>query len=234
MTTLNFTQQGKGEPLILLHGFLEDNSMWNFMLDAYPSNKIICIELPGHGKSIGMKGNWSLHNMALAVKNCILKSVGTSSISIIGHSLGGYIGLRIAEMLPQQMKHLILLHSHPWPDKEEKKKDRTRVAAIVDYNKTLFINEAIPGLFYDQKKYQTEIDNAIAIASKMKKENIIQTIYAMRDRHSKVSIFNTIPNLSVIQGAHDPLIDAKKMETLCHQSHANFFFNPQNRPYGSF
>lgn len=50
---LNYEISGKGqEPLVLLHGFLENNNIWND-LEPYLSERfsLIKIDLPGHGKS---------------------------------------------------------------------------------------------------------------------------------------------------------------------------------------
>jgi len=47
-----YTDQGQGSPIILLHGFLENSQMWDFAITALAEkHRIICIDLPGHGKS---------------------------------------------------------------------------------------------------------------------------------------------------------------------------------------
>lgn len=222
MNTLKYTVSGKGFPVVFLHGFLEDQTMWNTILPHFNAIQSICIDLPGHGASDGCSGECSLNTLSRQVKRLLSDIIPDKRFSIVGHSLGGYVALNIARDHDLSIKKIILLHSHPFPDPEEKKKDRTRVANIVDYNKLLFIKEAIPGLFYQPQSYTKEIITLISRASKMEKENIIQTIYAMRDRERNTAIFDKFgKNLHVIQGEFDSLIDAKMMgeymsTTACH------------------
>lgn len=227
MTQLNHKSRGKGSPVVLLHGFLENNSMWEPLFPALDNQQIISIELPGHGKSKGLEGGWNLPGITETVKNCIDAIIPQQDFSVIGHSLGGYVALELSRSCADRLNKIVLLHSHPFPDKEEKKKDRTRVANIVDYNKALFIKEAIPGLFYEAQKYQPIIEQLILDALEMKKTDIMHTIYAMRDRESSATMFPLLnEKLHVIQGEFDSLIDAKMMQEICSKSNAHFHLIP--------
>ena len=49
---INFSVTGKGSALVLLHGFLEDSSMWQrIVIDNSTRYKVVTIDLLGHGKS---------------------------------------------------------------------------------------------------------------------------------------------------------------------------------------
>ena len=48
----HYSDLGSGPVLVLLHGFLEDLSMWNHIVDALKkTNRVICVDLLGHGKT---------------------------------------------------------------------------------------------------------------------------------------------------------------------------------------
>ena len=72
-----------------------------------------------------------------------------------------------------------MLNSNYWSDSFSKKKDRERVSNIAFKAKNYFIQEAIPNLFSDQKKYKVEIQELIQDAQKMTPEAISYASLAM-------------------------------------------------------
>lgn len=221
---LNYKIIGDGNPVVFLHGFLESNFMWEEIIPELPMIKAICIELPGHGESQLLSENLSLPSIANAVKQT-LDSLAINSFSIVGHSLGGYVALYLAGYSSLKIEHIVLLHSHPWPDNELKKKNRNRAAKIVDYNKLLFLKEAIPNLYYENtvEQYQSEIERLIEEADKMSIEAIQQHLFAMRDREDKSEVLQQFGDkLHIIQGEFDHLIEASRMEKIAAEYKNNF------------
>ncbi len=221
---LNYKIIGEGVPVVFLHGFLEDNKMWNDILPKLPQIKAICIELPGHGSSPLLPGKLELSSMAKGIKKT-LTSLNIDTFSIVGHSLGGYVALHLAEFPSIYIEQIILLNSHPWADDENKKKNRARAAQIVAYNKLLFLKEAIPNLYYHKTitQYQSKIEALILSANKMSVESIQKTLFAMRDRTDKIEVLKQFGNqIHIIQGEFDHLIEAKAMEKIAAQNKNNF------------
>jgi pimeloyl-ACP methyl ester carboxylesterase len=219
---LNYRIVGKGYPVVFLHGFLESNAMWKNILPGLNNIQAICIELPGHGESPLLEEMLSLPIISKAVKNTI-ESLSIKPFSIVGHSLGGYVALHLAEDPTLKIDNIVLLHSHPWADKEKKKGDRNRVAKIVNYNKMLFLNEAIPSLYHQPEKYETIINHLIEEAYKMSEDAIVQTLFAMRDREEKTNVLKDLgKRIHIIQGEFDQLINAKEMEEALGDTGNNF------------
>lgn len=213
-TALNYRVFGNGNPVLLLHGFLEDASMWDAFVTCNNS-KIIPIDLNGHGQSqLASNLNRSVKNMALQVME-IVNLNGWQNAQIIGHSMGGYVGLELMKLNPQ-FEHLTLLNSHPWDDTDEKKSDRNRVIQLVHIKPNLFISEAIPSLFANKEQFPDTIATYIHNAQKMNPNAISWVTAAMRDRldNSKLLIENP-EKYTVIQGEKDNLIPAKKMAEFC-------------------
>ena len=163
---LNFSIEGEGPNLVLIHGFLESNRMWD-PLKLEEDFQCIKIELPGHGESKITNPERTIAFMAECIKST-LDSLKIEEFSLIGHSLGGYVALEFASLFGLTGK-LILLHSNFWEDDAQKKIDRQRVANIVLKNKNLFLNEALPALFIQPKKHFSVINNLLLEAKKMKK-----------------------------------------------------------------
>lgn len=213
---LNYRVVGDGYPVVFLHGFLESNTMWED-LTTQLSEKYQCIfiELPGHGNSPDLdEDSPSIDIMAEKVKNTI-ETLLSCSFSIVGHSLGGYVALKMITLLKTFDQKLILLNSHPWADSATKKKERDRVIAVVEKNKALFIQTAIPNLYKAPIHHKNKISSTIDEAMRMKDSAIIDSLKAMRDRtECQLTMQKLKSNCLVIQGKYDHLIDASRMKDL--------------------
>jgi 2-succinyl-6-hydroxy-2,4-cyclohexadiene-1-carboxylate synthase len=205
---LNYSVQGEGQPIVYLHGFLESSTMWSF-LDFHEFNaKNIFIDLPGHGQSdlTDFSKEPSLDFMANEVSK-ILNLLQIETYSVIGHSMGGYVGLLLKKN-DSRCKKVVLLNSNFWNDTEQKKKDRVRVAEIAFKAKKIFIQEAIPNLFGKPENFQTEIFQLKNEAMEMLPESIAYASLAMRERKDFTDAINSNPvDYFIIHGMLDRLVD---------------------------
>ena len=206
---LHYEDKGKGHALIFLHGFLEDHEMWAGIIPAFETGyRCIMPDLPCHGKSRFDGDHCSMEFMASAV-SALITELDIETATIIGHSMGGYVGL---ELLEAQKHRLILLNSNFWADPEEKKKDRNRVIELVKKNKSTFIREAIPALFADVNKSKCEehIQKLIRKANEIPSSEIIAVTKGMRDRKANYELMRH-EHISIIQGEMDPIIAPKML-----------------------
>jgi pimeloyl-ACP methyl ester carboxylesterase len=219
-TSLNYQLSGSGQNLVLLHGFLEDLSMW-FPLFSDEKNRVLAIDLFGHGSSSFKKEVApSITFMAQQVAD-LIKELEIEDAVIIGHSLGGYVALELANLIP--FKQIVLFHSHPWEDSVEKQQDRERVAKLVLTKKSFFINEAIPNLFFNPQQVADEVANYISIANRMHAEAIAWTSIAMQKRGDKTLQMKQISEkYTVIGGSNDRLIPIEQMRAFCMDSGIHF------------
>lgn len=206
---LHYTRQGSGQKLLLIHGFLEDSSMWDH-LNLESQFDCLRVDLPGHGQS----DEWPRSQANLEwVTDCILQSVqsaGFEDFHILGHSLGGYLMLHLAAHFPKAK--LILMNSNFWTDSEEKQQDRLRVVDIVEKNRLYFIREAIPNLFYQRERYSEAIKQAIAIAQRCETTSIQSATIAMKNRKDFSSeIADLKDRILILQGAADPSTKLEEM-----------------------
>lgn len=106
---LNFEKKGNGkETLVLLHGFMENLSIWNDMESHLSKDfTLLKIDLPGHGKSEILSEVHTMELMADEVKK-VVDHENLDKIHLLGHSMGGYTSLAFAEKFPQNLKTLKL------------------------------------------------------------------------------------------------------------------------------
>ncbi|MBM3451779.1 MAG: alpha/beta fold hydrolase [Bacteroidetes bacterium] len=205
---LHFTVEGKGKTLVFLHGFLESSSMWTFLNINRLYAQNIFIDLPGHGNSALTDNSErpSIEFMAHEVLK-VLNFLKIESYSIVGHSMGGYVGLLVKEM-DSRCEKVVLINSNFWSDNEQKKKDRLRVAEIVFKAKKVFIREAIPNLFGNPENHSEEIDVLIDKASIIPPEYIAYSALAMRERKDFTNEVTENPtDYFIIHGKLDKLVE---------------------------
>ncbi|AEA43073.1 alpha/beta fold hydrolase [Fluviicola taffensis] len=214
---LNYRVSGNGNPVIFLHGFMEDLSMWDEVI-PHLSIQAICIDLPGHGlSSVDLDSTPSILSMAKEVEKIItLKKI--QQAIVVGHSMGGYVGMELMKLVPT-LEHLILFHSHPWSDSEDKKRDRERVANLMLTKASVFIREAIPNLFHNPTNFKNAIEYYIQLADKMDPRAIGWAALAMKNRFDLAYIMEKKPEkFTVISGENDKLIQVSLLDSFCKQN----------------
>lgn len=191
---VSYTDEGKGTAIVFLHGFLEDKSIWkDFSNQLSDKHRVVTIDLLGHGKSECLSYIHTMEEMAEAVY-FVLRKLKIRKFFLVGHSLGGYVSLAMAEEFPDNIKGLCMFHSSARGDSLEKQKDRDKAIKVVKRNKNLFINEAIPNLFYTKNKpYQKEIDQIKEIALNTSTQAIVAALEGMKNRMDREIILNFAP-----------------------------------------
>jgi pimeloyl-ACP methyl ester carboxylesterase len=111
--TINYEQQGAGEPLVLIPYLAADNACYAFQVADYAKH-FTCISLDprGAGETDKPNGTYSTELFADDVA-AFMQAIGVERAHVSGVSLGGAIGLWVASKYPQRVKSLSL-HS-TWP-----------------------------------------------------------------------------------------------------------------------
>jgi len=217
-----YSKQGSGKTVVLLHGFLENASMWEPFLDTLTQKyTTITIDLPGHGNSESFGYVHTMELMSEVVK-AVLSEEKIESATFIGHSMGGYVSLAFAERHPKMCSEIVLLNATPKADSEERKENRNRAIALVKKHKEAFLSMAISNLFAEESKelYAEEIASLKKDALKMKVQGIIAALEGMKIRKDRTGLLRKLPiPKTIIAGTKDPVMvydDLKTVATNCH------------------
>jgi len=191
---------------VFLHGFCEAGEIWDeFVRPIAQDFRVLLPDLPGFGNSESLPDQFTIDDVATVISNW-LKELKIQSATIVGHSLGGYVTLSLAENSPSLVNGFCLFHSTAFPDSKEKKENRTRVMRFVEAHGALpFIETFVPGLFHN--KNDSAIPVVFEIAAKTNAASIISYSSAMRERPDRVELLrnSAIPKL-IIAGKEDSLI----------------------------
>lgn len=174
------------------------------------SYKLILVDLPGHGESRDIVCD-NIEQMANLIK-LVLDKLGVSQCSVLGHSMGGYVALELANCYPNLIKELNLIHSTPFADSAEKKRQRQRAIKAVKKTHRLFVSQFIPKLFAIQniQKCIIYISDLEKEALTVSKDCIIRSLEAMRCRRDLSDDIETWPfKTRIILGLDDPVIDSE-------------------------
>lgn len=209
-TSIFFTSSGKGSVVVLLHGFLENSSMWNATVEQLSKKyRVICIDLLGHGQTENHGYVHTMEDQATMVK-AVLDSLRLRKYVLAGHSMGGYIALAFSKLFPKNVKGLCLMNSTALPDSNEKIINRNRGIKAVKQNHKTFVRIAIPMLFSEKNRaiFTEEIKVVTQEALNTSPQGIIAALEGMKIRKDTTSIYKTacFP-IQMIIGQQDPALD---------------------------
>ncbi|MCW5906718.1 MAG: alpha/beta hydrolase [Chitinophagales bacterium] len=207
---MHYKVSGKGKAVVLVHGFMEEGSMWNDVVRALSkSHKVIVPDLEGFGNSPlkHSSAKLSMEKYADDVFEMLQKEKVKKCI-MLGHSMGGYITLHFAEKHPAMLSAFGLLNSHCFEDTPEKKANRQKTIEFVRKNGTKhFVRELYHVIFHEsyQKKNKKLIDSLIAKALKYSPEAVMLATEAMMKRKGKEEVLKSakVPVL-LVNGKEDP------------------------------
>ncbi|MCV2486737.1 alpha/beta hydrolase [Flavobacterium sp. SH_e] len=209
-TKISYSDSGTGNAIVLLHGFLENKKMWKEYVDLFSTkNRVITIDLLGHGETDCLGYVHKMEDNADVV-NEVLKHLIIEKAIILGHSMGGYVGLAFAELYPEKIQKLVLLNSTSKEDSEEKKLNRTRAIKAVKQNYESFISLAIANLFSENNRTRLaeEIEKVKAEALKTPLQGIVASLEGMKIRKDREELVrkNLFPILLIL-GKKDPVLN---------------------------
>ena len=105
--------EGKGFPLVLIHGFLGSSKMWEPQINFFKNNfRVITPDLPGFGKSNKAKSHNSIQSIANLLMDCI-EEKKIDKFYLLGHSMGGMIVQEMAKKYGNKIVKLICYSTGP-------------------------------------------------------------------------------------------------------------------------
>ncbi|MFT4204262.1 MAG: alpha/beta hydrolase [Chitinophagaceae bacterium] len=202
-----YRKSGKGSRTILfIHGFPEDGGIFDRQI-AYLSEfcQLLVPDLPGAGKSPFNDELRSVEDFAKAII-ALAQHEQLENITVLGHSMGGYIALAIEELFPHFSKTFGFIHSTAFADSEEKKENRRKSIQLMEnYGSAAFVKKAVPGNFTESfvQNNKKTIDDLIANASTFPKEGLQRFYQIMIDRPDRTSVLDTHKPILFIIGEED-------------------------------
>ena len=215
--TVGFDEAGAGTPVVLLHGFPHDRTLWSAQL-AVPAAgaRLIALDLPGFGES-SRAAVPSLDAYADSVM-ALCDALALERVVIGGLSMGGYLAFALWRRHPERISALILADTKSPADTDEGKAKRLEMQAIARASGAAAIAEKmLPGMI--GKTTRETRPQVVAFIDAMMRaapvSGIVDGLDAMRTRVDSTPTLGTlkVPTL-IICGAEDSLTPVKESEAM--------------------
>jgi pimeloyl-ACP methyl ester carboxylesterase len=215
---LAYRDEGSGKPIVFLHAFPLNQTMWDDQVSALASDyRVISCDWRGFGQSTLGDGISSLETFADDVAG-LLRELSLSKAVICGLSMGGYGAFAFYRKYSQMVTALILADTKAGADTEEGKKGRSEMAELArSKGPSALVEIMTPRLLGEStlkndpnavKRVKTMIESAQA-------EGIAQALTAMADRPDSTELLSQInrPTL-IIVGKEDKLTPPSEAEKM--------------------
>jgi len=109
---IHYSVAGKGDPaLVFIHCWGCNRNFWeNQVAEFSKTNRVVTIDLPGHGESGAGRTNWSIESYGDDVKTVVTK-LGLKRVVLVGSSMGGPIALEAAKRMPDNVVAIVPVDS---------------------------------------------------------------------------------------------------------------------------
>lgn len=208
-TLIRYTDDGQGECVIFLHGFLENKHMWRPLIETFANDyRVIAIDLLGHGKTGCMGYIHRMEDQAEIVYQ-VLHHLKISKATFVGHSMGGYVCLALAHSSPSLFQGLALLNSTAKADSPERVLNRDRAIAAVKQNHNNFVRLSIANLFSEnnREKLAPIIESVKSEALQTPVQGIIAALEGMKIRTDFEDLLATFTfKTLIVLGKKDPVL----------------------------
>jgi pimeloyl-ACP methyl ester carboxylesterase len=209
--TISYNDVGEGSiPILFLHGFPFDKSMWKSQLESLKStNRVIAIDIRGFGKSTIEKIPLSI-DLFCDDLIVFMNKLNIEKTILCGLSMGGFIALNAIKRFPDRFEALVLCNTQCIADTAAVKENRYKtieqinLEGIAPFNEK-FINSVFhPDSLINKKEL---VENLRTVVFANSKEILIAGITALAERSETCSILESIsiPTL-IISGREDVVI----------------------------
>lgn len=205
-------------PLVLLHGFCEDSSVWSSILPKLRKLRVVRIDLPGFGGSDQpLAPGMEVYAEAACA---VLNELGIEQCVLAGHSMGGYAALAFAQKYPERLAGLALIHSHPFEDSPERKENRRRgIDMLHSGKKDLYVAQLFPGLFAPAfvRENPEVVESLVRQGRRQTEAGIVAALEGMIDRADHQDTLKTAPcPVLLLGGEQDSIVPPEWLYRVAH------------------
>ena len=216
---LSYDDVGAGPiPIIFLHGFPFDKTMWQGQLDFLKStHRVLACDIRGFGASRDEQSSLSIELFADDLI-AFMDKLKIEKATICGLSMGGFIALNAQKRFPQRFEALILCDTQCIADTSEVREKRYKTIDEIEANGPANFNEGfIKNVFHEdslsQKKEEVKLVRRIVFSNS--KHIITMGLRALAERSETCSTLNQIATPTLIicgrEDAVTPLVQSEFM-----------------------
>jgi pimeloyl-ACP methyl ester carboxylesterase len=203
-----YERQGRGTPLVLIHGFPLDHTIWApvvpLLADAFD---LILPDLRGFGESAPSRTPYSMDDLAADLAT-LLDCLKIKKAGIAGHSMGGYVALTFVHAYPARTLGLGLVASQPGADAPERKASRYEEAKHVLTEGVRDTAESMSGKLTADPQLQARLKELML---RQRPEGLAAALQAMAERADSTPFLAEFDfPVSIVHGLADVLVPVER------------------------
>lgn len=208
--------QGEGAPLLLVHGFPLDHTMWQAQIDEFSRDyQVIAPDLRGFGQSDPPSVPLSMEQHADDMAQLLSVLKIHEPVTFCGLSMGGYVAWQFCVRHMPRVHRLIVADTRALPDSPEVAAGRIKTArTVLDEGVGLIANAMLPRLFPADlvKSRPTFVESTFQVMMSTRPETVAGALLGMAERPDMSTRLHeiTVPTL-VVCGELDAISPAKEM-----------------------
>lgn len=212
--------QGRGLPVVFVHGFPLDHTMWDAQIAEFSGDcQVLAPDLRGFGASGVTPGIVTMERFADDLAE-LADGVGIASQGVVlcGLSMGGYIAFQFLRKYAGLLRGLVLCNTRATADSDEVRENRYRLAAAVRQDGSeVVIRQMLPKLLAEQTRKErpdcvTRLEDMMRRASP---EGIAAAALGMAERPDSTALLSSVPCPTlVVAGEFDVLSPPSEMRMM--------------------
>lgn len=224
---LAFNESGRGQPVVFVHGYPLNRSIWQPQLDGLADQaRLIALDLRGHGESQPVPGPYSMQLLAEDLAAFLDALMIDEPVILCGLSMGGYIAFEFFRRYPQRLRGLVLTATRAIADSEQGKVNRDLAAESARQGGvTAIVDKMLPLILAPDtiNNHPELVEQVRGIMASTSLEGVLGDLAALKERPDSTPDLTRIhlPTL-VVHGEQDqiaPYIEAKAMQEAIAGSH---------------
>lgn len=203
-----YERRGRGEPLVLVHGYPLDRTTWNEIASSLENDfELIIPDLRGMGQSDAMNKTYTVADLASDVAN-LLDYLKIQKTCIAGHSMGGYVALAFARAYPNRVRGLGMISTQVLADPPERKEGRYKTANDVAAKGISVVVDSITPKLSADIRVQSFVRD---VMQRQKPAGVIGSLKAMAERPDSSDLLKTFKfPVVIVHGDADALIPVER------------------------
>jgi pimeloyl-ACP methyl ester carboxylesterase len=209
--------EGSGLPLLLVHGFPLDHSMWKYQINEFSKHcRVIAPDLRGFGQTAATAGTVTMEQMADDL-NALLDALGIGDrILFCGLSMGGYVGWQFARKYGDRIVALVACDTRAIADTPEQAASRRQLAdRVLREGPTPVADAMLPKLFAGETRERRPdlVEATKEVILRNRPEGIAAALRGLAERPDVTEMLPKLDIASlVIVGEHDAISSPEEME----------------------
>ncbi|MEI6043920.1 MAG: alpha/beta fold hydrolase [Chloroflexota bacterium] len=191
-------EEGRGTPLVLLHGFPLSCAMWGPQLVHFSRNyRVIAPDLRGFGKTSLQPDQISTMELIADDIVALLDHLKLERAVIVGLSMGGYIALALYRKYPERVQALVLCDTKAEADNEEARAGRYNLIEEVREKGNSVVAEAMLPRLFAPNTYRHQQETVAQVAGLIERNNPAGIIAASAGLAERPDSSGLLPEIKV-------------------------------------